>query len=526
MTLMNKNQDGKIRTMHKWLWPALLIGIAFLARLLPGTRTIDDAYITFRYAQNILTGTGFSFNPGETVLGTTTPLYTLLMVFLGAFTGGVDAPFPTLALGVNALADALTCLLLLRLGRSLGKGQIGLITALAWAVAPFSVTFAIGGLETSLFVFLLTAMLLAHLEHRRVLAALLGALAILTRPDALILVGMVVLARFWELLKQRKDPSAGKTILMEIAVFSLPLMMWFGYAWSTFGSPIPQSMLAKLAAYHLDSNAALIRLIQHYTTPFLEDNWLGSIAAVAAGLILYPFLFLVGVRRGWKLEPRLLPWMLYPIAYFIIFAMPNPLLFRWYLTPPLPAWIFFIFLGLETILIGKNTDQTLSTLRRAIILVVMLLFPLLSLREWQVHPTHGPDRPAPEMAFIELELIYAQAADWLTPRLQSGDVVAAGDVGVLGYMTNARMLDTVGLNSPVSTAYYPLLDNAYVINYAIPTDLILDERPNYLVILEVYGRNTLLVDDRFLAEYAQVYSLPTDIYGSRDLLIFQRNLPY
>ena len=94
--------------------PALIVALAILARLIPGPRTIDDAFITFRYARNILAGQGFVYNPGEAVLGTTTPLYTLLMAGLGALTGGVAAPFPQLALLVNALADAATCLMLVR----------------------------------------------------------------------------------------------------------------------------------------------------------------------------------------------------------------------------------------------------------------------------------------------------------------------------------------------------------------------------------------------------------------------------
>jgi len=90
----------------------LIMIIALAARLLPGPRTIDDAYITFRYAQNLLAGNGLVYNPGEAVLGTTTPIYALLMAGLGLFTGGSQAPFPTLALLVNALADGLTCWLL------------------------------------------------------------------------------------------------------------------------------------------------------------------------------------------------------------------------------------------------------------------------------------------------------------------------------------------------------------------------------------------------------------------------------
>src|SRR5512141_1418152 len=141
--------------------PALLVVLAIAARVIPGPRTIDDSFITFRYARNLLAGQGFVYNPGEAVLGTTTPLYTLLMAGLGALSGGAGAPFPELALGLNALADAVTCLLLWNLGRRLGFERAGAAAAVAWAVAPFSVTFAIGGLETSLYVALLTGVVWA-----------------------------------------------------------------------------------------------------------------------------------------------------------------------------------------------------------------------------------------------------------------------------------------------------------------------------------------------------------------------------
>src|SRR5262245_8251292 len=41
--------------------------------------TTDDALITFRYAENIADGSGFVYNIGEKVLGTTTFLNTLLI---------------------------------------------------------------------------------------------------------------------------------------------------------------------------------------------------------------------------------------------------------------------------------------------------------------------------------------------------------------------------------------------------------------------------------------------------------------
>jgi hypothetical protein len=227
----------------------------------------------------------------------------------------------------------------------------------------------------------------------------------------------------------------------------------------------------------------------------------------------------------------------YPWLYLITFAVANPLIFRWYLTPPLPAYFLFILVGSEQLLnqIGSEIEkrvqvrgyaqqiQTISGL--VLTLALLIVAPVgLSLRDWRLHPDHGPDRPAPEMAYIQLELLYRQAADRLAIEfagLPTPPLLAAGDVGVLGFYTGARILDTVGLNSPVSTSYYPIDASFYSINYAIPPDLILDQRPDFLIILEVYGREGLLKDLRFQKAYHLIQKIPTDMYGSDGLLIFQ-----
>ena len=147
----------------------------------------------------------------------------------------------------------------------------------------------------------------------------------------------------------------------------------------------------------------------------------------------------------------------------------------------------------------------------------------MTLNGWQIRPEHGPDRPAPEMAYIKLELLYQEAASILTERDLTNETIAAGDIGAVGYFTNAHILDTIGLISPVSLKYYPLPDSLYTINYAIPPDLILDHMPDYIVILEVYGRNGLLVNESFLNSYRLLKKIPTDMYGSDGLLIFERS---
>lgn len=497
---------------------AILIIVAIAARSIPGPRTIDDSFITYRYARNILSGNGFVYNPGERIMGTTTPFYTFSMVLLAALTGGTNAPFPELALTLNTVADALTCVVLWQIGKKLDAEPAGFITGLIWAVAPYSVTFAIGGLETSVYVFLLSTSIYFYLIERHIPAALLASFSILTRPDAIILIGPLILSRLFYAQHRREKIQIG-----EIVAFLLPGLAWGIFATLYFGTPIPHSVTAKIAVYQLQKWDSFIRLIQHYAVPFLAQHVIGTLAIVI-GIFIFPFFYVVGIKRSISNHPKIVPFALYPLLYLIIFSLPNPLIFRWYLTPPLPAYFLFILIGAHQIFttLVKAVTSEHAILNNYLPSVLLLIFFLsTTLAAWHVHPDHGPDRPAPKMAWIQLEILYRQVSELLSGKITSDQVLAAGDVGVLGFYTNAKILDTVGLNSAQSLKYYPIDSDSYVINYAIPAQLILEEEPDWIVILEVYARNTFLANERFKQRYELFHKIPTDIYGSDGMLIFR-----
>ena len=388
-------------------------------------------------------------------------------------------------------------------------------------------------------------MLLSHLEKRHRLEAFLAALLLLTRPDALILLGPLALDRLWQLYEARrisppisqKSPDSLSGVLGELLLFGVPTLAWFAYAAWQFGSPLPHSVAAKTLAYHLPANAAFIRLLQHYANPFMDYRTFG-VAATVIGVVLYPFLSVTGGLGMWKREKHSWPLFVYPWTYFCVFALANPLIFRWYLTPPLPMYFFTILYGASNLIeqihhklvhrpaLPANGQSVRGAWGyRLVYLLFVFIAPfLLSLRDWELHPAHGLDRPAPNMAWYQLELFYRQAAETINsqPHQTADPVLAAGDVGVLGYFTNMRILDTVGLNSAQSTHYYPLDPSYYIINYAIPPRLITDIQPDFVVILEVYGRNGLLKDPDFLKQYRLIRKIPNDIYGSDGMLIFSR----
>ena len=517
-------------------WHAALIAVvvlAVVARLLPGERTIDDAFITFRYARNVLAGEGFVYNPGERVQGTTTPLYTLLMAGEKALLPG--AGFPMLAIVTNALADAASIVVLAWLcKRTLDAPWLGIACGLTWAVSPMSVTFAIGGMETSVYVLLLLLTLACYALGHANWSALFCALATLTRPDALLiavpLFAHMLFVRVFSVLTRDARRTGDRLLIpwREGAVYFSVLAPWVLFATLYFGNPLANSVVAKTAAYRLDRFSALVRLIQHYATPFFEYE-VFTTAWVGVGAVLYLFLSIVGGVAMVRREGKLLPLAVYPWFYFVAFSASNPLIFRWYLAPILPVYTLCILygglrVGTDLVTVIRRKWAAAPVAGRAAGLVLVAAACAMLLNGWTLHPDHGPDRPAPEMAWFKLEQLYRQATlDLCVNQPVSPETrIAAGDIGVIGFVSGARILDTLGLVSPESVPYSPLLEEAYVIGYAVSTELILIERPDYLILLEVYVRNTLLRSSEFAEQYELYRHWPTDIYGSDAMMVFRR----
>ncbi len=499
--------------------------IALAARLLPQPRTIDDAFITFRYSRNLVEGQGFVYNPGVHTLGTTTPLYTLLMAAIGALSG--SNLYPWFALYVNALADALNAVLLAYLAFRLSRRLVtsGII-GLAWALHPMSVTFAIGGMETSVSILWMLAATAAYVARRERWMAVFAALGVLTRVDALLWVAPLFahqLITHWRVVPEGAAWSR-RLPWRSWAIFALILAPWYLFSWAYFGTLLSNSLHAKRLAYSVPPLQALTRLFQASATPFLEYDTFG-IPSIAVGIVLYPALGTIGLLYTSRRVPRLIPFLLYPGLYVLAFSTANPLIFRWYLAPPLPAYLLAVGVGTTALVYALTAQLKRPHLLTTIALVIGGVWVGMLLHAWTLHPDHGPDRPAPKMAWHKIELNYQRVGERLRDEygVTEHTLVAAGDIGAVGYYSRATILDTVGLVTPELSAYYPV-DPSLIPedgNYAIPPALILDYQPAFLVVMADFVRNGLACSTEFRAQYSELWSIPTDYYGGR-MIVYQR----
>lgn len=497
------------------LWAAAAVAaLAIALRLIPGPKIGDDAYITFQYVRNLTSGLGFVYNPGEHVLGTTTPLYTLLLSGLFLLLGRLGVSIIALSYALNALLDGANALLIAHLGHRLtGSRAVGLACAAVWALSSVGIAVSLSGMETPLYVLLILATLLLFLSGRTLPAAFTCSLAVLTRPDGLLLA--LVLLGFLALRETRKFPLA-------LIVGAAGIAPWVAFSLLYFGSPIATSVAAKNVVYLIPAGEALRQFAHHWAALVGLDlhGWPAYLVALA---LLAPWAWgLAGARHAGR---RAIVLLLFPVLYLAAFALANKPMFRWYFVPLEPFYLVGLGAALHRL---AHLPRAASARRLASISAIVLVCAVLSAQLLSLNLLPDPGRSwlTPKRVWLEREDLYARVASDINEAFPVGPhtTIATPEIGAFGYYSRARILDTTGLVSPQTIPYYPI-DPALSpeCNYAVSPDLIRDARPEMVVALEIFIRHSLLRDDWFRANYTLAMApYETDAFGSTGLLVFRR----
>lgn len=316
----------------------LLAALAlFLActRLLQPEVWIDDAFIHFRNARNFAEGLGLVFNPGERLIGSTSPVFVFLLGGVGRASG---IGIPVVAQGLNFVLDAGSaglCLLML--------AHAGVPRFFRYAIVftvfsePLGMLYSTAGMEMSLFVFAALA-IVASADRGWWWAAGLG-LGILgwIRPEGVTL-GLALVAA----MALAREPAAA---LKTVGVTAVTAMLIGGVLFLYYGTVLPQSLIAKATATWFP--------VQEQTDAWLFFRFLarlGPLPAVITGAIhseeqsagvlrvifaaLQAGLMILGGVGWFRRRPVAGAALLgFAVLYFAFYAVTNPKLFEWYYVP-------------------------------------------------------------------------------------------------------------------------------------------------------------------------------------------------
>jgi arabinofuranosyltransferase len=382
--------------------------------------TVDDAYISFRYARNWVEGKGVVFNEGERVEGYTSFLWVALIA--GALGLGCDPEKAAKILGTLAGVGVVLLGPLAMARLSKVQGRACLLGALALAAWPSLAYWAVGGLETNLFALLLTGGLLVWLgadtASRGGAAGVLMGLATLTRPEAPL---------FWAasgaLRMAREGTKARRTVAAYAGSWAAVVVPWLVWRLAYYGQLLPLSFYVKSGGWWPPFRVgALI-----YLELFLSSHW---------GLVFWGLLPLIVCPRLY-LAPRAWEAILPLVAYLAWVAkvgdwMPEhrflvPVAGVW--APAAAAALFTLWKTAHDGLPSRHRRRWASVALGALVFLALLHVASFAMKY------RGHSCPPWDLAY--------KVANYLRP----GDTIAVIDAGVIPYYTRARTLDMVGLVS-------------------------------------------------------------------------------
>jgi hypothetical protein len=462
------------------LWCA--IG-AFFAIRLAGWAP-DDFYITYRYARNLALGSGFVFNPGERVFGSSDPGVGLLLGILHFLT---RVPVPWISSAVYTLSLIGIAALVLIEGKRRGHWIEPVLGGSLLLVAPY---FWVNQGAAMPLVLLLLLLAATVSERSPAVAGLIAGAAAWARPDAALGVALLGLIILYETrrIPWRYALAAGCVLAAGV-----------GLAWVYYGSPMPNTLGAKtdMAAATPDSWTGLrfwLRGIAPINRHF-GGEWL---ALLIAGLIGCWFLAARAGRPG-----RLLA--LYGIAIAVAYPLLGVPFFSWYILPCLLTAIYgmVFFCGA----VGDALAARVPSLSGMRLLLVIGVFAALSFSTLRTAWLFARDfAPAPYLQS------YQWGAEWIKANSQPDAAIAYVEIGVLGYYSERPILDLMGLVSP------------WVRPYVVKQDMLgaFKAKPTEFVLFHTRGRMAPIIRAHwFKRRYEEVMEF--DDPGNRGSLhIFRR----
>ncbi len=426
------------RTYRLWsgfaIYMLLMSGVLFLAFSHWG---YDDPYITYRYAENIRLGRGFVYNPGEQVLSTTTPLFALILSGLS----NPWIPLPHLAILLSSVSMAFSGIFLWDLGRSWKLPWVAWSGLLLFPTFPLVLSTT--GSETPLYLALCLGAFAAYTRRRISVAALFSALAVLTRPDGILvpallaghycLTGMGFFGTggrlgFGGVNRKHTQEFMAQIPWSSIVLFFAIIVPWFVFSWVYFGSLVPVTLTAKQAQGEMAISQrflpGMLTIIRWYS------GWPYKLEA---------FLGLLGLSILFRSARPAVLFLTWAVLYFVAYSFLGVSRYFWYYAPLVPGFIVAAGLGIS--FVGRDWWRrpglaSIAPKYLAAGLLALLLFgqvgTLMRTRE------NSDNRLS----------IYRATGEWLAANTASGDTVGAFEVGIIGYYAKRPMVDFAGLIQP------------------------------------------------------------------------------
>ena len=413
--------------------------------------TYEDAFITFRYAENLANGSGLVYNLGEKVYGTTAPLFAILLGFFKFL--GVSCIISSLSL--NLLAEGLTSLIVYKFLKDYSDRIITAIVALLYVFSPPHIRWSIQGMETAFFIAFIALSFFSLYKKKYTLALLFGFLTAILRIDGLSVVFIIFIFSFIE-----KKFSAFKYILIPLLIF----LIWLTALYLYFGSFLPNSMIAKLILYSGHRTSMLPGINLLFEKFFAMGYYTSTIITI---------FFLIGTFQIFYKKINLYPMIIWFFVYYFALVISKTVIHAWYLTPPL--FVFITVSGIGIIFSFQNLLRILrlnKILFQSLLFIGILFFSFIMLNI-KIKEMYGE--------YQYEQIVRKPIGKFLKENTPQNSSVFLEPIGIIGYFSNRYIYDDIALITPRFLEINKLPYNAESQYKKIQL-----VRPDYLVLRDIY----------------------------------------
>jgi len=398
---------------------ALVARIVFLSTV---SFFIDDAYITFRYARNIISGLGFVYNTGQPVYGASSPLHVLIAAL-------VDALLPESVL--PQVMAWIGCLGLIGFVLAVWKvlpadGISRTITAMLLLSYPRVFYSSIGGMEECVILFLMGLTVLAALRRSQLWCGIICGILFVAKIDSAAWIACLMVAAT---LQDKSFPWRAAAWALLVA---LP---WIIFSLFYFGSPLPHTIEAKRIAYAAMSSFSLLDAVK-LTVPdaFKSNPWIVAIFGIFTYGTIALAIWRVIQKREWIYLAFPLYCVVYTLALFVS-GVSAGLWTRW--TVPLWGALIVSFGYALPMIINRIRFLNELTVTPAITWGSLLVYCLLL-----ATPLVYENR-----RYLEVTS-FRDVGIWLRDHASHSDSVILEPIGLVGFLSGMRIHDFIGLVTP------------------------------------------------------------------------------
>ncbi|MBF0407344.1 MAG: hypothetical protein HQM10_08320 [Candidatus Riflebacteria bacterium] len=441
--------------MKDWLLLLLLLVFYTFGASMFFDSFIDDAFISFRYSENLFSGNGFVYNLNDKVEGTTNFLWVILIGIFNklAFT---DIETSTLLLSYLLIISSIF-LVFISAKKMLDNSWFAFLATLTLVANADFLLMSLCGLEVPLVNFLLTLLVFYSLKQKTSISRICIFLLALTRPEFMLFILIYELSGVFNTEERWFQREILQGILFSLIIIFTITSIRFIY----FGDALPNTFYAKTNA-----QTSVFYGLNEFFAFLKSGGWLFAIV---------PAVFF---SQRSPVEKRIMIFCFSYLVYIIVLGRNSLGYFRFYvhILPAIAPFLVHAF--------NKNR----SFITNSVIASAIMFSPFFSFYYSDFHSMR-------EIQNFRNEC-WRNIGNWLLENTTKDCLIALNPIGQIGYFSKRPIVDMLGLVDR-TIAKSPLKEGRFKIfgHEKFNTEYVLTRKPDIIIL-----RGALLQPKPFLMD--------------------------